>query len=739
MFGREDKVSPIRITGVQYVILGIFLLLGYGFWRLQVGGSDYYASLAEQNRVRKVPILAPRGKIIDREGRIIVDNYPSFSALLLRDQTRDLDADVDKIAAGLHMDPEDIRLRLKKFNGMPQYQPIILKDDITPDELAYIESHKNELPELDTIRASRRLYPKNGFMAHLIGYVGEVSEDMLNQPQWEFYKAGDVVGKSGVELQYNDILMGEDGSRREIVNSRGKVVGQMDEVPAAAGKQLRLTVDLDLQIAAEQALGDRTGGIVAMDPHTGEILAMVSRPTFDPNQFAVRITKDYWNQLLRDPGKPLMNKPIQAQLAPGSTFKIIMATAGLQENVAQNLKVNCAGGATFYGRYFKCWVLEEHRVHGVVDISKAIYQSCDVFFYTLAERLGIGTIAKWATLLGLGQKTHVDLPQEVSGVMPSEEWKIRNFKQKWYAGETISVGIGQGAIAATPIQMMRAIGAIASQGHLVRPHVVAFDNLPAQAQAKYKEMAAKDPDEVNIPIDAKNWEIVTDAMADVVTPIGTANSAHLVGVDFAGKTGSAQTISNAAKARLANGKSEFKDNGWFVGVAPRRNPDIVVAVLLEGGEHGYFAARAASQVIKAYVEKRRKVMNDVAYATPPGYVPTHAKVEPSAAAVGTETPARLKTVQDQPAGTEGSVSDATQKTTVKPESAPAKKSAPASKAAETPGAGTAKSQYGDSIEVGGVWDHGGDVDEEHRMNSGRFTVPVGKGSAVRAVAAPGMQ
>src|SRR3954466_930712 len=382
-FGREDKVSSFRITAVQYIILAVFLILGFGLWRLQVAGSDYYSNLAERNRVRTVPILAPRGKILDREGRIIVDNYPSFSALLLRDQARDLTGDVDKIAGGLHMDPAEVRERIRKFNSTPQYQPLFLKDDITPDELAFIESHRNEIPELDTIMAHRRLYPKNGFMAHAIGYVGEVSEDMLNLPAFEFYKPGDIVGKSGVEQYYNEMLMGKDGSRREVVDSKGRVVGKMDEVPAVPGKQLRLTVDLDLQIAAEQALGDKNGAIIAMSPKTGEILAMVSRPTFDPNQFAVRISKGYWSQLITDPGKPLLNKAIQAQLAPGSTFKIIMATAGLQEGIAQNMHVNCPGGGTFYGRYFKCWVAGEHRTHGGVDISKGIYQSCDVFFYTL--------------------------------------------------------------------------------------------------------------------------------------------------------------------------------------------------------------------------------------------------------------------------------------------------------------------------------------------------------------------
>src|ERR1700677_723929 len=591
MFGRDEKVSQFRLTAVQYIILAIFMILAYGLWRLQVVQSDMYASLAEKKRVRHVPISARRGKILDREGRIIVDNYPSFTALLLRDSSRDLLADADLISQGLHLDPKDVRDRIKHFASMPQYQPIFLKDDITPDELAFVESHRNELPELDTIVAHRRLYPRNGFMSDLIGYVGEVSEEMLNQPRWEFYNPGDVVGKSGVELQYNQILMGKNGSRRAVVNSRGREVGRLEKPPAEPGKHLKLTVDLDLQIAAEEALGDKNGAIVAMDPRNGEILAMVSRPTFDPNDFAVRVSRDQWSKLVNDEEHPLLNKAIQAQLAPGSTFKIIMATAGLQEGIAQDMHVICNGGATFYGRYFKCWVTAEHRSHGMVEISKAIYQSCDVFFYTLAEKLGIDRIAKYATMFGLGQKTGIDLPQEVTGVMPSEEWKIRNFKQKWYAGETISVGIGQGAVAVTPIQLARAIGGIASGGLLVRPHVTNPRDLPGNVIP-----ATDTPGQVKIPIDQANRQIMTHAMSNVPSPLGTAGSAHLQGIDFAGKTGSAQTVSNALKAKTANGKSKYKDNAWFVGVTPRRNPEIVVAVLFEGGEHGQFAARIAAQV-----------------------------------------------------------------------------------------------------------------------------------------------
>jgi penicillin-binding protein 2 len=604
MFGRDEKPSQIRLTAVQYIILGIFLLLAYGLWKLQVSQSSMYATLAEQNRIRNVPILAPRGKIVDRNGRPIVENYRSMTALLLRDSSRDLNADAGLIASGLHMDIKEVKEKIHRFAYMPQYQPIYLKEDITPDEEAFIEAHKTELPELDTIMAYRRLYPLKGFMAHLIGYVGEVSEDMLNQPQFELFNPGDVVGRSGVELEYNQLLMGKNGSRQELVNSHGQVVGKpLDEKPAEPGKPLKLSIDVDLQIAAEEAISDKNGALIAMDPHSGEILAMVSRPTFDPNDFAVRITRGDWSKLINDPDKPLLNKAIQAQLAPGSTFKILMSVAGWQEGIAQTLNVHCNGGADFYGRRFGCWV---KTGHGEVDLTKAIYQSCDVFFYTLANKLGIDRISKYATAFGLGQKTGIDLPQEVSGVMPSEEWKLRNFRQKWFAGETISVGIGQGAVAVTPVQLLRAISAISMDGRMVVPHVADPTGLPAN----YLEVNHY-TDVKSVPVNTDGWNVITDAMSRVLLPEGTAPSAHIAGVDIAGKTGSAQVVSLATRAKHQN-NSDLAQNGWFVGFTPRRNPDIVVCALFQGGEHGKLAARLATQVIKAYVDKQRRQPTNVA-------------------------------------------------------------------------------------------------------------------------------
>jgi penicillin-binding protein 2 len=336
--------------------------------------------------------------------------------------------------------------------------------------------------------------------------------------------------------------------------------------------------------------------MVAMDPRNGEILAMVSRPAFDPNAFAVHIGRQQWNVLVNDPAHPLLNKAIQAQLAPGSTFKIIMSVAGWQEGIAQTMTVHCTGGAVFYGHRHGCWL---KGGHGGVDFPQAIYQSCDVFFYTLAERLGIGRIAQYGAMLGLGQKTGIDLPNEASGVMPSEEWKIKNFKQKWFAGETISVGIGQGAVTVTPVQLLRAIGAVSMGGRMVVPHLVFTDELPSQYNPE-QYLAQK-----QIPLDPAGWTTITDAMARVLLPGGTAAGAHIAGIDIAGKTGSAQIVSLENRAKHA-GNEELAQNGWFVGFAPRRNPEVIVVCLFEGGEHGRLAARVVTPVIKAYVDKQRK-------------------------------------------------------------------------------------------------------------------------------------
>jgi penicillin-binding protein 2 len=609
--GRAEKVSAGKLHAAQYLVALILIVLITGLWRLQVLGADNFRALAEANRIRKVPILAPRGRLFDREGRLLVDNYPSVSCYLLREQVKDLEADLPLISQGLHIPIEQIQSTLRRYQIAPNYQPIPLKQDISPDEQAFIAAHRDELPELETLDEQRRLYPRDGFAAHLIGYVGEVSEQMLDDPRYAFYSPGDVVGRSGVEQTYDALLRGKDGSRDVIVNSHGKELGHLGQELAVPGKDLKLTIDLDLQIAAEKALDGKNGAIVAMDPHTGEILAMVSRPTYDPNQFSVRLTKNYWNEIINNPDHPLLNKSLQAQLAPGSTFKIIMSVAGLQENVAQTMHVSCNGGAEFYGHFYAC---DKH--HGAVDINNAIPYSCDTFYYTLANRLGIDTIAKYATSVGLGQRTGIDLPDEVAGTMPSTVWKLKTQHDKWFAGETISVGIGQGAVTATPMQLARALSGIASGGVLRRPHVVFADEVPSDMRQAIQESFPGSGD-ATIPLTTENWQLITDAMANVTSsPIGTAYAAHLEGVDFAGKTGTAQVIGHDALAKTNKGHNT-EPNAWFVGMAPRRNPDIVVAVLWEHGNWGNNSAKLASQIIDAYVNKQRKRDNNIRIATTP--------------------------------------------------------------------------------------------------------------------------
>jgi penicillin-binding protein 2 len=597
----------------------MMLALAVGLWRLQVLGADNFRVLAEQNRIRKVPVLAPRGKLFDRENRIIVDNYPSVSCFLVREMNHNVDADLPLIAKGLNLDLDQLRATLRRYRAAPGYQPIPIKQDISADEQAFIEARRNELPELETIDEERRLYPRDGFASHLIGYVGEVSEEDLNNPNFAYNQPGDVVGKAGVEETYDALLRGTDGSKDVIVDSHGREVGLLGFQHTIPGQDLKLTIDNDLQRAAELALGDRNGAIVAMDPRNGEILAMVSRPSFDPNEFAVRINRTDWNKLLTDPDHPLMNKAIQAQLAPGSTFKILMSVAGLQEGIAQNLKVNCNGGANFYGHFYHC---DEH--HGAVDIHNAIPMSCDTYYYTLGDKLGINRIAKYATEFGYGQKTGIDLPGEQSGLMPSEQWMMKDYHRKWYAGETISVAIGQGAVEATPIQLARIIGGIASGGHMVRPHVVSPDQLPADFRNSLTERFPGSG-ELNLPIDPENWQIITDGMYQVTQPglYHTAGGEHLEGIDFGGKTGTAQVMSHEALDKTNKGRAT-EPNVWFVGVTPTRNPELVVAVLFQNGNKSWFAARIGARVVEAYVEKQRLLAHNLVPAK------TEAPVEMSA-------------------------------------------------------------------------------------------------------------
>ena len=634
-FRNENRLPQGRLSAVSYISAVMIGLLLLGFWKLQIIDSDKYIVMAERNRERNIAIIAPRGRMLDRDGRVLVDNYPSFSVLLLRDDPAAVSKALPQIARGLNVTLEDLREQMNTSKNLSRFQPIVIKPDATKADIAFIEAHRQEIPVLELLMMYRRRYQPGGFMAHASGYVGEVSEKQIEQSDNKL-RAGDVVGKTGLEREYNERLMGTDGQRRVIVNNLGKEVSRLSQQDPIPGKDIALTIDYDLQLAAEQALQDRKGSVVALDPRTGEVLAMVSHPAPDPNDFATRVPKEIWQALNENPDHPLLNRAIQAQLAPGSVFKIAMAAAMLESKaIPANFTTYCPGYATFYGRMFKCHTYGKGG-HGLVDFHKAIVQSCDVFFYNVGMRLGIDKISYYASKLGLGKRTGVDLPSEETGLVPSEEWTERVYHRKWYLGETISVAIGQGAMTTTPIQLARMIGGIAMGGIFEQPHLL--KDAPNLTEERF-------------PLAEDTVEKVTQGMYGVVNEGGTAAGSKLEGVDFCGKSGSAQVIGYDTRDKLKKRK-EFKDNAWFVGYAPRRNPEIVVAVLVEEGEHGgAVGGPIARDVVKAYYEKKAKKAEGILKAGELPAGPAGEKPAPQAAPVpASKTEAKPAAAAGRPAG-----------------------------------------------------------------------------------------
>jgi penicillin-binding protein 2 len=584
-FQNDKRMPQGRLAVTSYVIVGMIALLLFGFWKLQIIDSDRYSQLAERNRVRSIPIIAPRGSMLDREGRVLVDNYPSFSVLLLRDAPGQAERLLPQIADGLSMTLDDLKQEIDAAKAMPKFQPIVIKPEASPADIAFIESHRADIPVLEMLMVHRRRYPHGDMLASAIGYVGEVSAEQVEASDSKL-KPGDTVGKAGLERQYNETLMGTDGLRRVIVNSIGKEVGRLEQQDATPGKPIQLTIDYDLQNVADTYMADKEGAVVALDARTGDVLAMVSRPTFAPSDFAIRIPAAEWRSLNSDPRTPLLNRAIQGQLAPGSVFKIVMATAMLESKaLPADFTAFCPGHADFYGRVFHCW---RPAGHGVVDLHKAIVDSCDVFFYTIGQRLGIERIHEYATGLGLGRRTGIDLPSEESGLIPSEEWVQRVYHHKWYAGETISVAIGQGAVTVTPLQLTRMIAAVATGGDLLQPHLL-------------KNFT---PKQERFPLAEETVEQVTQGMYGVINEGGTGSSLKLQNIEFSGKSGTAQLMSYDAGNRM--GKKGKETNGWFVGYAPRRNPEIVVAAVIQGSsEHGgTTAGPVVRDIVKAYYDKK---------------------------------------------------------------------------------------------------------------------------------------
>jgi penicillin-binding protein 2 len=595
----EERRLQRRITVVFVLLSAAFLFLLFHLWFLQVVNGENYQRLADNNRLRRVVLNPLRGNIYDRDRNLIVRNRMAFNVLLDREKVRDLPAAVATLSQVLRLPEETIQERIARYRKRPIFEPVIVQADVGLEEVAYLESRRLELPEISVVVEPKRSYEQGDLASHALGYVGEITEDQLGKERFASYQLGDVIGQAGLETVYDADLMGEKGWKQVIVNSLGR---EIREVPAGKrplpGNALRLTLDLDLQSELEAAFEGRTGSAVFLDPGSGEILAIVSKPSFDPNIFARRFSAEEWNRLAFSPSHPMQNRAIQSKYAPGSVFKIVVAIAALETGRAGAWRTDfCPGSALIYGRRFLC---HQKGGHGTLAMVEAIKRSCNVYFYHLGKDLGIGPISEWARNLGFGQKSGVDLPHEEAGTVPSEEWKRRTRNEPWWPGETISVAIGQGALEVTPIQMAVFAAALGNGGRFYRPHLL--KNREIRDGVEEEERA---PEPVRtIDLHPASLEVVREAMWRVVNAAGTGTRAAVAGKDVCGKTGTAQVVKASAGVKSEDLAEEIRDNAWFVGFAPRKEARIAFAVFVERGGHGgEAAAPIAQRVLQKFFEK----------------------------------------------------------------------------------------------------------------------------------------
>ena len=588
MLRRHRAELSSRVQVLLRIAQGLLVVIGLGYGSVQIAGGVKYRELADHNRLRQLEIEAPRGQIIDRQGRALAENIPSFSLNLDRSRTDDLESSLDFAAEILAVEPELLTEKLLEYRGVPSFKPVPIASQLGLDEVARFAVHGLEHPEFETYSDHLRLYRYAHLSAHVIGYLGQVSDADLQQPDSSF-SPGDTVGKKGVEKIYDLLLRGQSGEQVVVVDSRGRTIEEIQRDSATTGAALRLTLDLDLQQEAARLLEGKVGAIVVLDVETGGVLAMASSPSFDPNRFSRGISAEHWRELIEHPHRPLQNRALQNAYPPGSVYKMVMAAAALEEEaVDPSKKVFCRGFSMIYDHRYRCW---KRAGHGWVDLKQALKYSCNVYFHQLGQALDIDTIARYSQRFGLGRRTDIDLDGERSGLVPSRDWSRRRRGQPWYPGETISVATGQGPLLVTPLQIARMSAALGNGGRLVVPHV----------------LQANQPNPLEAPklgLEAEVLRQIHEAMVAVVEDAdGTGRAAAVEGFPLAGKTGTAQVVRQVTWTENEDLEAGQRDHAWFASYGPAHDPRIAVVIFVEhGGGGSTTAAPLAKKIYEKYLE-----------------------------------------------------------------------------------------------------------------------------------------
>ncbi len=588
-----------RIIGVSVCIIFAFAVVFLRFIYLQIIKGDEFRLLSEKNAVRLTGIKAPRGLILDRNKKILVDNRPSFNLKIMLEDAGDVKETMTKVSQMMDTPFEDLMKKISDAGKGAFYKPVTLQDDISRDHLAIIEAHKFDLPGVFIDIEPTRHYIHKKTASHLLGYLGEVNNDELLSGKYPNVKTGDSIGRYGVEKSFETYLQGKRGGRQIEVDANGRTIKVLKTVEPITGLDLKLTIDLDLQQIAEKMLEDKHGAVVALDPNTGDVLVLASAPGFDQNDFVGGINSKKWKALMTDRGKPMTNKAIQGEYPPASTYKIITSIAALEEKeIDIHTTAYCPGFFRYGNRVYRCW---NKNGHGEISIIDAISQSCDVFYYQAGDKVGVDALAKYAMGCGLNKKTGILLEGEKKGLIPTSSWKKKRFNESWHRGETLSIAIGQGYDLVTPLQMAVFIAAVGNGGTLYRPRIVSA--IEGSQGNLIKEIPTESAGK--LPVGKKTLEIIQKGLLKVVDDDrGTAKRIRLKHVKIAGKTGTAQVFSVKSGEKLKTEHLDFylRDHAWFICYAPAENPVIAISVLIEHGAHGSTAAAPiAAALIGRYI------------------------------------------------------------------------------------------------------------------------------------------